>query len=245
MTSSANQVDPFTRPFNTHILTCPVNQAYFQNILHATFQQFLPLRNQPATQQFTQLATQQSTQLVTQLATQPQQEQQAISEDFTESITEKSSNSKVIINTTSQLSKISRQSTKQAYGEFTFYARFLASQHPRFLISFLASLLASLLASPPRYIRHAKDIKATGQGQMHMNMDRACFIQLSRDSAMRTWLFSFFVGMLSRYAKASYQRGLAPHIFALLAYRIINNITPHHKFMTQSSISLIFIKNLI
>ena len=165
MTSSANQVDPFTRPFDTYILTSPANQAYFQNMLHATIQQFLPLRNQPATQQ--------STQLSTQLPTQPQQEQQAIAEDFTESTTEKKSTASNCNNgTTSQLSKISRQSTKQAYGEFTFYAPrfvskhtpFLASQHTRFLASLLASLLASQLASPPGYIRHAKDMEATGQG---------------------------------------------------------------------------------
>ena len=98
MTSSANQVDPFNRPFDTHILTSPANQAYFQNMLHATIQQFLPLRNQPATQ------------LVTQLATQPQQEQQAIAEGFTESTTEittkKSTASNCNNGTTSLLSKI-------------------------------------------------------------------------------------------------------------------------------------------
>ena len=154
MTSSANQVDPFTRPFDTYILTSPANQAYFQNMLHATFQQFLPLRNQPATQ----LAT--------------KQEQQAIAEDFTESTTESATEKKSTASdcnhgTTSVLSKIPAQATMQVCREHAVRlsnAPFLVSQHTRLLDSQHASFLASQLASPPGYIRHAKDMEATGQG---------------------------------------------------------------------------------
>jgi len=95
------------------------------------------------------------------------QEQQAIAEDNAESTAESISPiaSSSAVNTSS-LSSIPRSCTMSTLRESTSYLSTTRIQHAPNLAPLFASQHASdfALASPLSYIRHAEDMKATGQG---------------------------------------------------------------------------------
>ena len=111
---------------------------------------------------------------------------------------------------------------------FPAYSIFRLSPYP-----FSRSRLSARVhSSRGGYKGYRPRIGAYGYGRCMLHI---AFQEFShKDMTFFHFLWAYYHGT----PRLPYQRGLAPHIFALLAHRTINIITPHHEFMTQSSISL-------